>query len=240
MLRFILIVATFVAVEGHGDATFSKRNDPLPDLVAFWPLNNKHFLDDISDNQNHATDPWNNVTLTYKTYRSCTVYEFRGNPSSYLVFPNNGNDFDTRRSTTTMAWVCPYGNPVPIFYFDPTLNDKGVQISQVITGGAPSGLSASVKFTKRDGIPPVTPLEKEIPALNTWYHLAVVYDYENGMGHLYLNGNLESAPFEGEIATQYDAQAGAALLPQEWFNGSITCIQIYNRTLTEAEIKAAI
>nr|XP_006825121.1 PREDICTED: uncharacterized protein LOC102808660 [Saccoglossus kowalevskii] len=214
-----------------------RRLVAVPDLVAFWPLNDIHLLQDKSGNGNDAIDLWGNVTLTYKTFLSCNVYEFRGNPSSYLIFPNNNGDFDTARSTTIMAWVCPYGNPGPIFYFDSSLQDEGVQISQVMDNNA-AGLSASVKFTKHDGTP-VTPLKQEIPALNTWYHLAVVYDYENDKGHLYINGNLESAPFEGEIATQYDAQAGAALLPQEWFNGSITCIQIYNGTLNEAEVKAA-
>ncbi|XP_006825109.1 uncharacterized protein LOC102806473 [Saccoglossus kowalevskii] len=245
MLRVLLLVATIIALEGQGDAQFFKRFDYNPvytpsDAVAFWPLNEEYELDDESGNGNDATDPWGNVTLVAPANgRQCGAYEFRGNPSSYLFFPNNGA-YDTSKTTksiTIMAWIYPYGNAGPIFYFDPNKTDTAVELSQVVDNMG--GLSASVKFTKHNGTQ-VTPLTTSIP-LNEWYHWTVMYNDDINNGYVYINGiEMAWSNYDpGKLATQYPAQAGAALFPQAWFNGFITCIQIYDRTLTEAEIKAA-
>ncbi|XP_077861976.1 uncharacterized protein LOC144343130 [Saccoglossus kowalevskii] len=242
MFRVVLIVVTIISLESQGDAAvpITTPPPPPPDAVAFWPLNKEHYLNDTSGNGNDAENTWNNVTLVAPAKgRQCGAYKFRGNPSSYLFFPNNGA-FDTKGSTTIMAWIYPFGSAGPIFYFDPNMTNTGVQMSQVVDNFSPSGLSASVSFTKRDATP-VAALETNIPALNEWYHWTVMYNNDTSNGSMYINWTLAiSAKYdEGELATQYDAQAGAALFPQEWFHGFITCIQIYDRTMTEAEIRAA-
>ena len=67
---------------------------------------------------------------------------------------------------------------------------------------------------------------------NIWYHLTMTYDYVNG-GKGYVNGALEwSVAAQGELNLTDTLDLSFGTL----FNGSMTDIRVYNRTLDAAEV----
>jgi hypothetical protein len=77
-------------------------------------------------------------------------------------------------------------------------------------------------------------------SLETWYHIVATYDGINGK--LYINGNLvSSSSVSGTLyKNNYDFVIGylsATSPPSGFFNGTIDEVQIYNRALSEEEIK---
>ena len=75
-----------------------------------------------------------------------------------------------------------------------------------------------------------------LPA-NTWAHLAATYD--GSALRFYINGALVTtkAAIGSITTTNLPLHIGGDAL-NEWFNGRIDDVRIYNRTLTQAEIKA--
>jgi glucose/arabinose dehydrogenase len=76
-------------------------------------------------------------------------------------------------------------------------------------------------------------------ALNTWSHLAATYD--GAALRLYVNGALvRSTPATGTIATTAGVlRLGGNNVWNEWFQGLIDEVRVYDRALTQAEIGAA-
>lgn len=79
------------------------------------------------------------------------------------------------------------------------------------------------------------------PALNTWYHVAGVYDAVARRLDLYVNGVLDDGPLVGAVpASQYDPVLSASLgrrVGGYYFGGLIDEARIYNRALSQAEIQ---
>ena len=73
-------------------------------------------------------------------------------------------------------------------------------------------------------------------AANTWIHLAATYD--GSALRLYVNGVLVATkPAIGSITTtNLPLHIGGDAL-NEWFNGRLDDVRVYNRTLTPAEIQ---
>jgi hypothetical protein len=81
---------------------------------------------------------------------------------------------------------------------------------------------------------------------NVWYHLAVTYDENKGIGKSYVNGVLKSDVTE-DGATRNPKSVEGPLQANDkdlligkynkTFNGIIDEVVIYNRVLTEEEIK---
>jgi WD40 repeat protein/formylglycine-generating enzyme required for sulfatase activity len=83
---------------------------------------------------------------------------------------------------------------------------------------------------------------KNVPlAANTWYH-AVITSTAGGDRKLYVNGQLDGVatgkPFGQFCNNTYFGVRGGLNLDEGVFNGSIDDIRIYNRALSEAEVKA--
>ena len=77
--------------------------------------------------------------------------------------------------------------------------------------------------------------------LDVWYHLAGVYDSDNDLGILYVDGaEVDRQTTSGTMvyaATDMTLAIGARLpSPQEFFNGTIGDVRIYNRSLSQSEI----
>jgi len=74
--------------------------------------------------------------------------------------------------------------------------------------------------------------------LNTWFHICNVYNGTTAF--LYLNGSLvASAAKSWNIgSTIYDGKIGAQIEPQQYWNGNISDVRIYNRALPASEILA--
>ncbi len=77
---------------------------------------------------------------------------------------------------------------------------------------------------------------------NTWTHLALVLDRKNMKVKFYLNGNLDATrELNPELKGKLDAPGAPLMIGGAWqlFNGMLDDLQLYNRALSDAEIKDA-
>lgn len=88
----------------------------------------------------------------------------------------------------------------------------------------------------RVGIDNVVPLMSSSVPLSQWYFVASSYDYNSGIGRLYVNGEKAVELNVGagiEHATQYDIRMGAVPSDPRFFRGRIHGLQVYNVSLTK-------
>jgi len=80
-----------------------------------------------------------------------------------------------------------------------------------------------------------------VRTLNTWYHVAGVYNSATGTLDVYVNGVLSSGTLRGTIpAAQFDQAVNVNIGRRTggyFFNGLIDEVRIYNRALSQAEIQ---
>ncbi len=79
-----------------------------------------------------------------------------------------------------------------------------------------------------------------IIAADTFQHVAVTYDRNSGLAALYLNGLPVGKSQLGEFTpqTSYDLYLGARVSQENyWWSGALDEISLYNRALSESEIK---
>src|SRR5262249_22755605 len=78
-------------------------------------------------------------------------------------------------------------------------------------------------------------------ALNTWYHVAGVYDVSARTLTIYINGVLENGTLQGTVPTANLNAAVNANIGRRtggfYFNGIIDEVRIYNRALSASEIQ---
>ena len=120
-----------------------------------------------------------------------------------------------------------------------TVNTGNIQI---ITGYGNPGPSSGF-FLGVNGLTTIvggfnTDLVSGTITLNTWFNLCNVYDGTNG--YLYLNGVLitSAARSWNTLLTIYDGAIGRQMNPQQYWNGNITDVRLYNRALSASEILA--
>ena len=80
-------------------------------------------------------------------------------------------------------------------------------------------------------------------ALNTWYHVAAVYNATTRMLDLYVNGVLDNGVLSGTVPasrTVPSVNVNIGRRPDDgfYFNGVIDDARVYVRPLTQAEIQA--
>ncbi len=75
-------------------------------------------------------------------------------------------------------------------------------------------------------------------SLNTWFHLTLTYN--SNVATLYLNGlsTISSAKTWNVAINIYDGAIGRQMNPQQYWNGNITDVRLYNRALSASEISA--
>ena len=83
---------------------------------------------------------------------------------------------------------------------------------------------------------------KTAPAVNTWYHVAGVYNASTKALDIYVNGVLDDGTLRGTIpATQHNSTTTAKLGTRTggyFFQGTMDELRVYNRALTQAEIQS--
>jgi hypothetical protein len=81
-----------------------------------------------------------------------------------------------------------------------------------------------------------------VRALDTWYHVASVYDAAAGTLTIYVNGVADNGTLRGTVPPSEINRSVAASIGRRsdgfYFNGIIDEIRIYNRALSAAEIRA--
>jgi glucose/arabinose dehydrogenase/PKD repeat protein len=145
----------------------------------------------------------------------------------------DANDLDLTNGMTLAAWVNPtelaggwrtvaFKEGSPLAYTLYADDGAGLPISEISTGGV---------FRNARGTATL--------ALNTWSHLAGTYD--GAALKLYVNGTLvRTLAVTGDMpVTTGVLRLGGNNLWDEWYQGLLDEVRVYNRALSQAEIQAA-
>ena len=200
--------------------------------VAFFPLNGQYETTDISHSSNPPGQASGVELAPGPDGSTGASYQFSGNLSSFIYFPNNGG-LDTRYSMTFLAWIYHEQTGGPIFYYDGPKNDVRFILTE--DGRFRTSLrSSNFSFLKN--------LTSGVLEAKTWHFIGASYNYVSGECILWINGSIyhkKEVFWPKELATQQSVFMGALPQQAEKYKGRISCIQLYDRALTELEIEEA-
>ena len=130
-----------------------------------------------------------------------------------------------------MVWIKNAGASGPIFNYMP--NGWGVHFWMI------SPRTLFVRYTKRGGRRFTPALASRTVRHNKWQLVATTYNYRTGVAKLFVQNRFVTRRRIGRIrlATNYPVRIGARIGDRRYFRGSISCIQVYNRALTAAQIR---
>ena len=201
----------------------------VPGLVAAYPFDEGAgtTVFDVSGNGNNGTI--NGATWTTSgRYGNALVFD----GTSALVTVNNSCSLQLNAAMTLEAWVNP--DTVNSAYCDVIYkgNDNYYLEGTTVDGGGVPGIGGTFGGSDVVLFGPAT------LALNTWTHLAATYD--GTTARLYVNGTqVASQAQTGDIATSTNAlQIGGDSIYNQFFQGAIDEVRIYNRALSAAEIQS--
>ena len=198
--------------------------------VAFFPLNGQYETTDISHSHNLPGQA-SGVELAPGPDGSVGgSYQFTGNFSSFIYFPNNGG-LDTRYSMTFLAWIYHEQTEGPIFYYSGP--EDGIWFK----------LNAKGRFRAKvhsQNFSYVETMNSGILEAKTWHFVGASYNYVSGEFILWINGSIYKEKVidsPSELATQQSVVMGAIPGHADRYKGRISCVQLYDRVLTELEIE---
>ncbi|RLF41460.1 MAG: hypothetical protein DRN12_03245, partial [Thermoplasmata archaeon] len=161
---------------------------------------------------------------------------FDGN-DDYVSVPDS-QSLDINKESTIEAWIKPLGESADwakiivkpddsgYYSYGLSLNDASVgneRISFIVGNGTTYGGTA---------------YSDTIISPGKWYHVVGIFD--NGTTYLYINGTLEKTneeSFSALSVSNADLEIGSQHANSQGFNGIIDEVAIYNRALSEREIK---
>ena len=161
------------------------------------------------------------------------------NGSSSYVDLGNPAAFGVTGSMTWSAWINSAANPpddgIIVAKSD---SASGWQVkTSPDTGPQTFGSSVSASAGSR-----IQRYSTTVRSLNTWYHVAGVYDASARTLSVYVNGVLSSGALVGTVpASQVRSSVNVNIGRRTgglYFNGIIDEVRIYNRALTQSEIQA--
>lgn len=142
-------------------------------------------------------------------------------------------------SMTLSAWVNAAANPADDGQIIAKSNNAaGWQLkTSPDTGANTFGVTISASSSSH-----VQRYSSTARALNTWYHVAGVYNASARTLDIYVNGVLNNGVLSGTVpASQFNSTVNANIGRRTggfYFNGILDEMRIYNRALTQAEIQA--
>ena len=205
-------------------------------LVGYWPLDDINYNDttgrvnDKTPYENHCTN--SNATLTTdRTGRANGAMDFNGTNS--VLNCGNGSSLQITGSQTYAFWIYPRTfvsrrNPI-----DKAYGGEGT-ITMETTGyfnyywGTGGGNAAPYTSQSSGSVIP----------LNTWTHVVHTRDFANNRMVWYYNGNpvaTGTVAYGAAVASTRDLSIGDGYVSP--INGSMADVRVYNRALSEAEIK---
>ncbi len=209
---------------------------PLSGLVACYPFTGN--ANDMSGNNHHGTNY--GATLTTDRFgRLNNAYSFNGT-SSYISLPFTPFNLQSF-SYSTWAYVTAYpaaNDQNCVISIGSYGGDHCITLSNIYsTGGAVGWLYLSYYGSGFvHGWPQGT-----LPSLNTWYHLVLTRDgscincYINGQ-LVYTHSTVGTSPYYGSGTPLANIGRRSHFPLNQFFNGKIDDIHIYNRALTATEV----
>lgn len=195
--------------------------------MALFPLNGQYETTDVSHSSNPPAQA-SGVELAPGPDGSMGgSYKFSGNLTSLLQFPNKGG-LDTRYSMTFLAWISHEQTQGPIFYYAGP--GYGVRF-----------LLEYDRFTARlcsSNLTVMEDLASDILEPQVWHFVGASYNYVSGELILWINGSFHKkreVAWPDELATQQSVIMGAVPGAAGKYKGRISCVQLYDRVLTESE-----
>ena len=166
------------------------------------------------------------------TYDGATSYVNVGNPTPLKL----------TGSMTVEAWVMAAGIPADdgqiIAKSDSGSSAAGWQFKTTPdTGARTFGIAISP-----NGSSFVQRYSTTVVALNTWYHVAAVYNAAARTLDIYVNGVLDDGVLNGTVpGSQFDPNVSVSIGKRSggwYFNGTIDELRVYNVPLTQAQIQS--
>ena len=223
-------------LSGYSGVASATTASTISSLVAAYSFNEGTgtTVTDLSGNGNTGTivgAAWTTAAKYGKalSFNGTTSYVDLGNPAS-LQFTG---------SMTWSAWTNATGTPSDdgqiIAKSD---NASGWQLkTSPDTGSQTFGIAVS-----GTGAPRTQRYSSTVRSLNTWYHVAGVYNASARTLDIYVNGVLNNGVLVGTIPSlQVSPNVNVNIGRRTgglYFNGIIDEVRIYNRALTQAEIQA--
>jgi fibronectin type 3 domain-containing protein len=218
-------------------ATFTPQ--PLPaqttGLVAAYSFNEGTgtTVTDLSGNNNTGTI--SGATWTTGKYGGA----LRFNGSNNYIDLANPTSLRLTGSMTLSAWILAMANPPDDGQIIAKSNSSaGWQLkTSPDTGPHTFGIAISASSNSH-----VQRYSNTVRALNTWYHVAGVYNATARTLDIYVNGVLDDGVLSGTVpASQYNSSVNTNIGRRSggfYFNGIIDEVRIYNRALSQTEIQA--
>lgn len=237
------VVHEAVANTDHVDAGVVKQGysvaNPLAasGLVGYWPLQEKSGVTayDFSGNGHHATV--NGATQGASGLLGTSAYAFDGT-NDYVVIPDD-DALDVERIALS-AWIHPdsVGQHRIV-----TKDDHDVDRSWdlYVADGKDRDGRLELKFHASIGgsLSLLRPGDAHVPT-GVWSHVAATYD--GSAMKLYIDGTLtgENTDPSGSLdASTMDVTIGTyGDVSQDWFDGRLSAVRIYDRALSASEVQA--
>ena len=205
----------------------------VPQPVILFPLNAEYQTRDIKNRT--APGIPSGVSLAPGPYgEEDGSYEFFGNASSFIEFPNSpGGALDVRYSMTILCWVYydEKGGPAgPIFNYNAG-GDFGVHFWVL-------NRLFFVRFNDRSLSESRTYLYHTSLA-GGWKFVGASYDNETGEIKLWADGAFKQTRNLGagvDLGTQGSVRMGVRKNDNRYFKGKISQLQIYNEALSQQQI----
>ena len=205
-----------------------KKDDTT--LIAFYPFNGNAL--DESGNGNDG-QPQNGASLTTDRFGSAdNAYAFDGE-DDHIIVPTGSLNLPIAGSLSLAAWVYPESQKTQnIIRKGPVVNGPEAAPFALAMSG-----TGDIIFELRPNAQ-LTQVRKTGYSLHNWTYIVGTYD--GTTMRLYVNGQLEnSMSTTGTLAQEISPLLiGTRLgLPSDTFEGKIDDVRIYNRALTEDEIR---
>jgi chitodextrinase len=219
-------------------ATTLTGGTPIPGLVAAYSFN-----EGTGPTVGDASGNGNTGTINGATWTTAGKYggALSFNGSSNYVDLGNPPSLHITGSMTWSAWIYATGTPA----------DDGQIIAKSGDGGGNGGWQFKTSpdtgphtfgvGISADGNANTQRYSTTVRSLNTWYHVAGVYDAAAQTLDIYVNGVLDNGVLQGSVpVAQFDSAENVTIGRRTggfYFQGTIDEVQIYNRALTPAEIQ---
>ncbi|XP_031565061.1 uncharacterized protein LOC116300342, partial [Actinia tenebrosa] len=208
--------------------------DDVPEPVGLFPLNSLHTTKDISNSYLTAGIAVGVSLAPGPDDKPGGSYYFPGSPGSYIDIPKQPK-LDTRYSISIFAWIYNQGTAGPIIIYATGTSQYALHMFINIEPANFFFRLTGRAFTSN------TALTYNLVTVNNWRYVGYTYDYNTGLQRLYVDGVKvrEGIVPKQEIATNHKVRIGGNKQGDgRVFKGRISCVQIYDKALTQAQVLA--